>query len=272
METECDFVEIDNNIAARLQIPSPQQQKENDLPESLPVPMLANFGHFEESDEKESSFMTSDVDGKRSEETAGSGEPAGSVEKSETTHRDTLSGQEQNVENTETGLQKQEADEENSDQNLPVQGGVNKEDPFSSFLEGNDIHSIGSIPLFCGEDQKAGAEERRSSDNSNTTSESLQSGLEIRTENEISELECKHDQKSSHDNSESTSNTTGADSLFSVANEMFVGTSETGKENGRTDRTESLDREFVFVNRDGTAQGSPMPPRHPLETSDEFFY
>lgn len=58
LEHECDFMEIDNNIAARLQISSLNQQLEN-LPENISVPLLANYGHFEHAEEKESSFTES---------------------------------------------------------------------------------------------------------------------------------------------------------------------------------------------------------------------
>lgn len=285
METECDFMEIDNNIAARLQIPSLQEQKDSDIPESLPVPMLANFGHFEDSDEKESSFMTSNVEGNENVEAVDSDEPAGSLAKSDTTHRDTLSSQDLNFEGSETrkaesSLGKQEGDGENSNQNLPLEGGgyaVDTEDAFLSFDGGHlDIQTVGSSPLFCDENYVVGAAERRSSDNSDSTNESFLSGLEPRTENKIGEPGSKHEQTTFHGNSENTSITARTDPLHNIVNELFVGASrppnETGNDHGGTDGTASPDREFVFVNPDGTAQGSPKPRRHPLENSDEFFY
>ena len=276
METECDFMEIDNNIAARLQIPSLQQQKDgSELSETLPVPMLANFGHFENSDEKESSFMTCEVDRKQHGETADSDEQVASSTEPEVTHGNVHSVQERTVQDSENGLGKQDADGEESSHNLCDQESgntVDTEDLFSSFVEGQSaIHSIGSIPLFCGENRVAGTEEIRSSDNSISTNDSFLSGPDLRSDNEISAHESKHDQKSFQDKTETVSVTLGDEPLFS---EPFAGAppSETGNKSTETRQIESSDREFVFVNRDGTAQASPTPHRHPLEESDEFFF
>ena len=278
METECDFMEIDNNIAARLQIPSLQQQKDgSELSETLPVPMLANFGHFEDSDEKESSFMTGDVEGAQHGETADSDEPAASLTKSVATHENTLSSQEQTVEDSENSLDKQDIDGEDSSHNLSDQdcgNAVDTEDLLSSFIdEHKTIHSIGSIPLFCGENRVAGTEERRSSDNSISTNDSILSGLDPRSENEISVPESKLDQKSFQDKTETVSVTLGDEPLFSEPlAEASYPPSETENKNTETRQTDSPDREFVFVNRDGTAQASPTSHRHPLEENDELFY
>lgn len=274
METECDFMEIDNNIAARLQIPSLQQQRESaELPDTLPVPMLANFGHFEDCDEKESSFMTSDTNGKQNEEPANSDELADGLEESElTTHRNTDSNQGQAI-----ALEQREGDSENSrrDDFVKASENTDTEDPFSSFVEGNqDIHSIGSIPLICGDDYSTGNvnEERRSSDNSISTNDSFLSGLsEVKTENGITEPEIKHDQNSIQHNIDTRS--IEPPETDPLCNELFEATSnppkrESGNENART----SPEHEFVFVNRDGTAQASPTPPQQPLEESDEYFY
>ena len=278
METECDFMEIDNNIAARLQIPFLQQQKDgSELSETLPVPMLANFGHFEDSDEKESSFMTSEVDRKQHEETVDSDEQVASSIEPEVMRGNTHSIQEQTVEDSENSLDKQDVDGEASSHNLCDQDSgntVDTEDLFSSFVEGQStIHSIGSIPLFCGEDRVVGTEERRSSDNSISTNDSFLFGPDLRSDNEISAPESKHDQKSSQDKTETVSVTLGDEPLFS---EPFAGASyppsETGNKGTETRQAESPDREFVFINRDGTAQALPTSHRHPLEESDEFFF
>ena len=61
MEHECDFMEIDNNIAARLQVSSPNQGTDR-LPQNISVPLLANYEHFEHATEKESSFTESPPD------------------------------------------------------------------------------------------------------------------------------------------------------------------------------------------------------------------
>ena len=278
METECDFMEIDNNIAARLQIPSLQQQKDgSELSETLPVPMLANFGHFENSDEKESSFMTCEADRKQHGETADSDEQVASSTEPEVTHGNIHSVQERTVEDSENGLDKQDVDGEESSHNLCDQESrntVDTEDLFSSFVEGqSSIHSIGSIPLFCGESRVAGTEEIRSSNNSISTNDSFLSGPDLRSDNEVSAPESKHDQKSFQDKTETASVTLGDEPLFS---EPFAGASyppsETGNKRTETGQIESSDREFVFVNSDGTAQASPTPHRHPLEESDEFFF
>ena len=284
METECDFMEIDNNIAARLQIPSLQQQKDNELPESLPVPMLANFGHFESSDEKESSFMTTNDDEKANGERRVSDEL-----ESETIQRNTQSTEEQGVENLETGiaefgLGKQERSGENSTQNMTVQFGefgVDTDEPLSKLGEGHyNIKYDGSNPLFCEGEHVTGGNEKGSNGNLKRANESFSSGLEPRTENESSEPESKYDQQGFQGNSESSFITTGTDPLFGVVNELSAGalhaSKETGNENdnffGGRGLFDSPDREFVFVNRDGTAQSSPRITRHPLENSDEYFY
>ena len=57
-EHDCDFMDIDNGIASRLQISSSElANQQKDLPENIPVPLLGDFGHFQEGNEKESSFM-----------------------------------------------------------------------------------------------------------------------------------------------------------------------------------------------------------------------
>lgn len=287
METECDFMEIDNNIAARLQIPSLQQQKEKDssLPESLPVPMLANFGHFENSDENESSFMSGDAGGEQKSESVGSDEQAKENDECSLTATETTENiQKQIVEelenlNTEIISVKQENNGEYPKQNFAVHGGDIKddsEDLFASFGEGpGNMESILSNPLFCGEIQDDDAEERTNVDNSNATT-LLASNVEHRADNETGQLDSQesalHNQKGTVADASTSSET---DPLL---NPLPTPTTNTLNERQNANDitaeelsgTESLDRDFVFVNPDGTAQGEPRPPRHPLENSDEF--
>lgn len=287
METECDFMEIDNNIASRLQVPSlQQQQKDNDIPEGLPVPMLANFGHFENSDETESSFMSGDVEGEQNDDSAGSNEQGKDNDESGLTVNETTQNvQKQHVEeleslNTEASSVKQGNDVEYSKQNFAVQGGVLKdasEDLFASFGEGPaNIESIDSNPLFCGESQVEEVEES-TYDNNSTATTLLSSNIERRIENERGHLE---NQQSVLPNQKSNIGDTssGTDPLLNPVTQLPIRATNTLNERKNVDdnsledlfRTESPDREFVFVNRDGTAQGEPSPPRHPLENNDEF--
>ncbi|XP_078375705.1 TBC1 domain family member 5-like isoform X2 [Oculina patagonica] len=285
METECDFMEIDNNIASRLQIPSPQQQqKDTDIPEGLPVPMLANFDHFENSDETESSFMSGDVEGEEKEDSAGSNEQGKEDDESGLTVKETTQNV-QNVEeleslNTEASSVKQGNDVEYSKQNFAVQGGVLKdasEDLFASFGEGPaNIESIDSNPLFCGESQVEGVEERTYDVNSTTTT-LLSSNTEHRIENESGQIENEQSVLR-NPNSIIGDTSNGTDPLFNTVSHLPTqSTNPLNERKSANDnsleelfRTESPDREFVFVNRDGTAQGEPSPSRHPLENNDEF--
>lgn len=292
METECDFMEIDNNIAARLQVSSVQRPKSSELPDSLPVPMLANFGHFEEIDERESSFMTTNEDKNASGETGVSAdEPTPDLLPANTPREEEL-----RTDNVEAGVSK--ASSENpelggdSTQNVTDQDADFEADAGKPFLNIGDlqhsINSIGSNPLF-GEEDVASKKMEEFNDNFNRTSEPLFPALEPAAENEFSQLESATDQRNVQGSEDSSGVVTQTDSLFDVFNELSVGASEkkeTGDENndalggkGETDWHSPLlgtdspsDREFVFVNRDGTAQSSPQLSRHPLENSGEFFY
>ena len=327
METECDFMEIDNNIASRLQIPSLDQQKEKDteLPEGLPVPMLANFGHFENSDEYESSFMSGDGG---EEPRSGSGSDEQAKENDECSLRATdeqakengecslTATDEQAKENGESSLtatdeqakengecsltatetsknaQKQIAEElenlnieitsvkqENNgefpNQNIAVHEGAVKddnEDLFASFGEGpGNLESIISNPLFCGEIQDNNVEDRTHVDNS-TAATPFGSNVEYSIDSKTGQLDNQQPVLLSHKGSAVGPSET--DPLFNppeakAANPL----NERQNPNDSSEKlsgAESLDRDFVFVNRDGTAQGESRPPRHPLENSDEF--
>lgn len=158
------------------------------------------------------------------------------------------------------------------------------------FLNIGDLHhsinSIGSNPLF-GEEDLSSKKMEEFNDNFNRTSEPLFPALEPTVENEFSQLESTTDQRNVQGGEDSSGVVTQTDSLFDVFHELSVGASEkkeTGEENndalgGKSDTHSPLfgtdsppDREFVFVNRDGTAQSSPQLSRHPLENSGEFFY
>ena len=275
METECDFMEIDNNIASRLQVPSPHQQRDTDIPEGLPVPMLANFDHFENSDETESSFMTGDVEGEQKEASASSNEQMKDNDESGLTVSETTQDvQTEHVEeledlNTEISSVRQGNDGEGLEQNIVIQGGILKdesEDLLASFGEGPaNIESIHSNPLLCGESQVDEAEERTNDDKSNAST-LMPSNVERRVEDDVQQSIV--DNQTGIVQNTSTSNGTGpllnptqATNELKNLNDISV---------GELFRTESPDRDFVFVNRDGTAQGEHRLPRHPLENSDEF--
>ena len=297
METECDFMEIDNNIASRLQIPSLDQQKEKDteLPEGLPVPMLANFGHFENSDEYESSFMSGDGG---EEPRSGSGSDEQAKENDECSLRATDEQAKENGEcsltatETSKNAQKQIAEElenlnieitsvkqENNgefpNQNIAVHEGAVKddnEDLFASFGEGpGNLESIISNPLFCGEIQDNNVEDRTHVDNS-TAATPFGSNVEYSIDSKTGQLDNQQPVLLSHKGSAVGLSET--DPLFNppeakAANPL----NERQNPNDSSEKlsgAESLDRDFVFVNRDGTAQGESRPPRHPLENSDEF--
>lgn len=288
METECDFMEIDNNIAARLQIPSLQQQKENDsgLPEGLPVPMLANFGHFENSDENESSFMSGDGGEEQRGESAGSDEQAQENDECSSTATETSAenAQKQIVEelenlNTEITSVKQGDIGEYSQQNIAVHGGAvkdDREDLFASFGDGpGNVESILSNPLFCGEIQANDSEERTRVDNSNTATPSG-STVECGIDNETGQLDNQRSVLHYHKGTVvDTSTSSETDPLFNspeakATNPLNERQNPNDISSKQLSGAESFDRDFVFVNRDGTAQGEPRPPRHPLEASDEF--
>ena len=312
METECDFMEIDNNIASRLQIPSLDQQKEKDteLPEGLPVPMLANFGHFENSDEYESSFMSGDGG---EEPRSGSGSDEQAKENDECSLRATdeqakengecslTATDEQAKENGECSLTatetsknaqkhiaeelenlnieitsvKQENNGEFPKQNIAVHEEAVKDDNgdlFASFVEGpGNLESIISNPLFCGEIQDNNVEDRTHVDNS-TAATPFGSNVEYSIDSKTGQLDNQQPVLLSHKGSAVGPSET--DPLFNppeakAANPL----NERQNPNDSSEKlsgAESLDRDFVFVNHDGTAQGEPRPPRHPLENSDEF--
>lgn len=287
METECDFMEIDNNIAARLQVPSLDQHKEKDtdLPEGLPVPMLANFGHFESSDENESSFMSCEG-GEEPRGGSGSDEQAkeNGDECSLTATETSKNAQKQIVEelenlNIEITSVKQENNGEYLKQNVAVLEGAVKdgsEDLFASFVEGpGNVESILSNPLFCGEIQDSNVEDRTHVDNS-TAATLFGSNVECRIDNNTSQLDNQRLVPHSHEGSVvGTSTSSETDPLFNPPEAKAVNLlnerhnpSDISSE--KLSGAESLDRDFVFVNRDGTAQGESRPPRHPLEESDEF--
>ena len=276
METECDFMDIDNNIAARLQIPSLHQHKEKDsgLPEGLPVPMMANFGHFENSDEHESSFMSGDAGEEKKGEMAGSDEQSSeNVECGLTATETTEDVQKQIVEelenlNKEIISVKQENNGEYPKENIAVHTGeVKDENLFASFGEGpGNVESILSNPLFCGEIQANDAEERTQVDNSNAATP-FGSSIDSRIENESSQLANQRPALHNHKG-------TAVDTCTSSETDPLFDPPEAKATNPLSKRqnpnAESLDRDFVFVNRDGTAQAEPRPQRHPLEISDEF--
>ena len=297
METECDFMEIDNNIAARLQIPSLDQQKEKDteLPEGLPVPMLANFGHFENSDEHESSFMSGDG-GEEPRSGSGSDEHAKENDECSLTATDeqakvndecsltvtetSKNAQEQIAEelenlNIEITSVKQENNGEYPKQNIAVHEGAVKddnEDLFASFGEGpGNLESILSNPLFCGEIQANNVEDRTHVDNL-TAATPFGSNVES-IDSETGQLNDQRPVLLSHTGSVVGPSET--DPLFNppeakAANPLNERQNPNDISSETLSGAGSLDRDFVFVNRDGTAQGEPRPPRHPLENSDEF--
>ena len=290
METECDFMEIDNNIASRLQIPSQHQQKDGDMPENLPVPMLANFGHFENSDETESSFMSGDVESndkgesERSSETGKENSAMGftttAAEASETTEG-VLEQQAKELEtfNTVVSAGKLDENAENPKEDIAAQEGEINDGTgnlFSSFGEGNaTIESIDSNPLFCGERHIVDTEKQTDVDSSIVTT-SPPSRNRVGVEDERGEPD--NGQSILNHQKGSTTISSATDPLFNTISQLSLQGSDplSGRENSNDSsseglfRTESLDREFVFVNQDGTAQNEPRPPRHPLESSDEF--
>ena len=287
METECDFMEIDNNIAARLQVPSLDQHKEKDtdLPEGLPVPMLANFGHFESSDENESSFMSCEG-GEEPRGGSGSDEQAkeNGDECSLTATETSKNAQKQIVEelenlNIEITSVKQENNGEYFKQNVAVLEGAVKdgsEDLFASFVEGpGNVESILSNPLFCGEIQDNNVKDRTHVDNS-TAATLFGSNVECRIDSNTSQLDNQRLVPHSHEGSVvGTSTSSETDPLFNppetkAVNPLNERHNPNDISSEKLSGAESLDRDFVFVNCDGTAQGEPRPPRHPLEDSDEF--
>lgn len=274
METECDFMEIDNNIASRLQVPSLHKQKESDISDTLPVPMLANFGHFEsEGDEKESSFMAGNIDGKQNGETAGSSEPSseGDLENGEGAIAGTQRNEEQAVVDSESNGGKLVVDLENTGSDILVEGGDNAVHGEESVVQGqHDIQSGGSNSSFCGDSVVTSAEETRSNGNSVNSNESCLSGIDPRTDNETNKPEEQCGENNVLKNRDAIDCPNGSESLDDT--KLFEETprppSDSGNDVTGTTRTESPDREFVFVDRDGTAQA---PPSHPLERSDEYF-
>lgn len=290
METECDFMEIDNNIASHLQAPSLHQRKDTDIPKDLPVPMLANFGHFENSDETESSFMTGDVDGEQKAVSAGSNVEINDNDDSDLLANETTQNvQKHHVEeleslNTEGSSVKQGNYGEHLKQNFAVQGDALKddcEDLFASFGEGpTNIGSIDSNPLFCGESQPFDEVEERTHGNNSNAPTLLSPNVERRIGNESGQLD--NQQSALHIKTSiigGTSNGTESDPLVNPVTQVPTrATDPLNERQNRNDnsldelfRTESPDREFVFVDCDGTAQGEPRLPRHPLENSDEFY-
>ena len=284
METECDFMEIDNNIAARLQVPSLDQQKEKDtdLPEGLPVPMLANFGHFESSDEHESSFMSGDG-GEEPRGGSGADEQAKENDECSLTATETSKNAPKQIveelENLNIEITSVKQENNGEKENIAVLEGAVKddsEDLFASFVEGSgNLESIFSNPLFCGEIQDSSVEDRTHVDNSTATTP-FGSDVECRIDNKTGQLDNQQLVLHSHEGSvvgTSTSNET--DPLFNppeakTANPLNERQNPNDISSEKLSGAESLDRDFVFVNHDGTAQGEPRLPRHPLESSDEF--
>ena len=280
-------MEIDNNIAARLQIPSLHQQKEQDtsLPEGLPVPMLANFGHFENSDENESSFMSGDGGEEQKGESAGSDEQAKENDECSLTATETTEDvQKQIVEelknvNSEITSVKQENNGEYPKQNIAVHGGAvhdDSEDLFASFGDGpRNVESILSNPLFCGEIQDNDPEQMTQVDTSNAAT-AFGCKVECGIDDDMGQLDNQRPVLHSHQGSiVDTSTSSETDPLFNPPEAKATNPpNELQNPNDISTEglcgAESLDRDFVFVNRDGTAQSEPRPPRHPLETSDEF--
>lgn len=251
METECDFMEIDNNIASRLQVPCLQQQKESEMPETLPVPMLANFDHFQpDNDEKESSFMTNNIEDKEDEENAGSCEPVADFENDEVS--------ESNGEKL-VGL-----DNASSDVLLKNEEFVgNDEEAVSTFVQGQQEDQSGeSVSIFCVDSKDKSTGETRSNCQAMSINDSF-SDNEPRTEDKIAQSDQQCDQGNDGDTILCPD---GSDPL---GNQMSHPLIDLGSDYVDTGRTESVDREFVFVNRDGTARVSPS---HPLERSDEYYY
>ena len=143
---------------------------------------------------------------------------------------------------------------------------------FASFGEGpGNLESIISNPLFCGEIQDNNVEDRTHGDNS-TVATLFGSNVEYSIDSKTGQLDNQQPVLLSHKGSAVGPSET--DPLFNppeakAANPL----NERQNPNDSSEKlsgAESLDRDFVFVNRDGTAQGEPRPPRHPLENSDEF--
>lgn len=254
METECDFMEIDNNIASRLQVPCLTQQKESEIPETLPVPMLANFDHFQpDNDEKESSFMTN-IDAKQESENAGSREPLADFENGEVSES--------------SGEKHVDFDYASSDVFLKNEGFIgNDEEAASSFFQGQqEDQSDGSVSLFCADSKYKSAEETRSNDRSMSANDSF-SDNEPRTEEKVAQSDQQCDQVNVGDTILCSDH--GVRDPLQVGNQTSHPLVDSESDYADTGRTNSLDREFVFVNQDGTAQVSPL---HPLEESDDYFY
>ena len=268
MEHECDFMEIDNNIASRLQVPSLRHQMHlENLPDGIPVPMLANFGHFENpSEETESSFITGKVDQMASGDYSG-----GFEDLNEKSSANTLK---YNAEVSETiavegdSFEKRASDEYNSEDN---------------HLK-NDLHEY-----ICNFDVEPRSSEVPVDSNSNiegTEPDSFNDNSAV-----SSEVAHKTDKKPVQPDDDNqfpaVVNGDGSREMSSVADpltnlmddfnlEIQLQSWNSGYSSDIPGRCrpegESPERDFVFVNCEGEAMSLPKPPRHPLENNqdDEF--
>ena len=283
IETECDFMEIDNNIASRLQIPPQNQQKHSEIPENLPVPMMANFGHFENSDETESSFMSAGV-------------KQGNIQESEhSSEADKESnGKEFSMASAEMeSIQQQLREFENL--NAEILAGKhdgkaeNLKENFAALEDGENVgagdlvlrfgeetgtlESTQSTRLLQGEDKVGDTTAERHVDNSD-----LPSHDKLKRENERSEGD-KDELKANNFQGIVGSLTTSCDTdhLCNATSPLSLPISDplTERKNNNDNflsgvlRGDPLDKEFVFVNRDGTAESELKPKWHPLENSGE---
>ena len=283
IETECDFMEIDNNIASRLQIPPQNQQKHSEIPENLPVPMMANFGHFENSDETESSFMSAGVKQGNIQESEHSSEADKENNGKEfsmvSAEMESIQQQLRELENlnAEISAGKHDGKAENLKENFAaLEDGENVGAGDLVFRFGEEtgtLESTQSTRLLQGEDKVGDTTAERHVDNSD-----LPSHDKLRRENERSEGD-KDELKANNFRGMDGSLTTlcDTDHLRNATSQLSLPISDplTERENNNDNflsgvlRGDPLDREFVFVNRDGTAESELKPKWHPLESSGE---
>ncbi|XP_022797430.1 TBC1 domain family member 5-like isoform X2 [Stylophora pistillata] len=284
IETECDFMEIDNNIASRLEIPPQNQQKDSEIPENLPVPMMANFGHFENSDETESSFISGDVQQGNFQESEHfsevSKENKGKEFSMTSAEIESIQQQLRELETitAEVRAGKHDRKAENAEETLATHEGGNNDDAqylVSPLNGGNGIlESTESNSLLHGEEGVSDTKAQRNVENSELLSHDKPGG-----EDEI----CDGDKEDSIANdfqrmkgSRATSCDTNplcdTDSQLSLPTSDPLTEGESSNDTFSTGvlRSDSPCREFVFVNHDGTADNELKPKSHPLESSGEF--
>ena len=231
MDQDYNFMDIDNSIAARLQISSLNwRQQDRGLPENIPVPLLADFGHFESRDEKESSFMG---EGGEVEKPGDTTAPAGE-ERLAVGEGETLGDQ------AERDLGP-----------LFVKEGEQPADDV-----GENVFS------------STGSNSRESADKLRALAEPIDGSEPRIKETELSAFtKLSSLSSSSPERLGQLSETT----LCNLENKRLEETMTRGDGGNNSGDFSSSPNEhahlqdFVFVNRDGTAQRSPSSARHPLE-------